>query len=333
LSVEPTNEIPPAGVARDDAPASFSEMVSQPEETGAADPSPVPAADLSLVATVARPATPNANVAPPLQGELRAALLRAIRALDIGGALLDPNGRTIADTTFARKLFEDCLVWVAQSFRHSAKDAPEALRMLDEGGQLARASASKSTLELLLRPEPDLDDLRRVERTLALLVDSARGKRTTVRHEWAMRIGFILLLLGSMAAVFIYSWLNPWRWYRFRASSAYSKYHLTGELGDSGPRELLFHTNEEQSPWVEVDLLTIRPIHKVVLKNRMDCCQERGVPLVVEMRAPDGTYWTVATREAPFDIWSAEFPEVAARYVRIRSLKRTILHLSAIEIR
>jgi hypothetical protein len=47
--------------------------------------------------------------------------------------------------------------------------------------------------------------------------------------------------------------------------------------------DILFHTLEEESPWVEYDLGSRKAFKRLVVKNRSDCCPDRAVPLVFEV--------------------------------------------------
>lgn len=47
--------------------------------------------------------------------------------------------------------------------------------------------------------------------------------------------------------------------------------------------QLLSHTECEQAPWWELDLLSDRPVTQVIIKNREDCCFDRLDGLLVEL--------------------------------------------------
>jgi uncharacterized membrane protein len=122
----------------------------------------------------------------------------------------------------------------------------------------------------------------------------------------------------------------PWR-----ASSAFPGFQPSGlrqrwpELGHSA----FFHTREEASPWIEFDLGAATPLRSFQVTNRGDCCRERAVPLAVET-STDGTSWTQGAKsDTAFDKWEGSLPPQAARYVRFRALRTTMLHLASVEIR
>jgi hypothetical protein len=96
---------------------------------------------------------------------------------------------------------------------------------------------------------------------------------------------------------------------------------------------MLFHTENENNPWIEFDLGALRPMKRVEVTNRPDCCADRAVPLLVEI-STDRTTWTqVARRDLEFLVWTASFPRTIGRYVRLRVPRATPFHLKEIAIR
>ena len=96
--------------------------------------------------------------------------------------------------------------------------------------------------------------------------------------------------------------------------------------------ELVFHTALEDRPWVSIDLLETRWLHGLEILNRTDCCQERAVPLVVEVAGEDGHYAEVARRNETFAVWKPVFDNRRARYIRLWVDARTSFHLEEIRI-
>ena len=294
---------------------------------------------LAAEATNRRPAAEAKATSESLRAVARAEL-----AFGLAGRALDANAEFGADLVLARKLLREGIECVARSFALRARsdirelerdlDFDAAVELLEANGELARAGGSgASTILGALRAEaPSEVELGAVERLSRRLVDAARSRRTTLLHQRARRIGTVLVIVGTVLAVLGYS-LRPWNSYEFRVSSAYEGYQSTGKLADAADRDLLFHTSEEDEPWVEIDLLARRKVHSVTLKNRADCCVERATPLVIELAAEDRSFRVVAQRDEPFDTWKADFPREPARYVRVRALRRTLLHLRAIEVR
>ena len=96
---------------------------------------------------------------------------------------------------------------------------------------------------------------------------------------------------------------------------------------------LFFHTNRENNPWLEYDLGKPKVIHRIEIKNRPDCCEERAVPLIVET-SNDRTTWTeLVRRDEVFTTWTVEFPKRTARYVRFRVPRVTELHFNEVVLR
>jgi hypothetical protein len=120
---------------------------------------------------------------------------------------------------------------------------------------------------------------------------------------------------------------KPWR----ASSQAFQCHPENSECG--GARSaMFFHTTEEDSPWVELDLGSPQTIARVTVVNREDCCSERAVPLVIEV-GDDQKHWKqVARVQDTFRDWDASFEPVKARYVRARVDRRSILHLIRVSV-
>lgn len=96
---------------------------------------------------------------------------------------------------------------------------------------------------------------------------------------------------------------------------------------------IFFHTEQQKNPWIEFDLGAARPIKRIEVANRVECCGDRAIPLIAEI-STDREHWTeIARREAVFVNWTATFPKVTARYVRFRVPRDTQFHLKEIVVR
>jgi hypothetical protein len=116
------------------------------------------------------------------------------------------------------------------------------------------------------------------------------------------------------------------------ASSHWGDFAERGVMTGDSSADGRFHTNEELYPSVTVDLGAAREIHSVQVINRSNCCRERALPLAVEL-SREGKHWKrVGYRRAPFTTWSASFPAVQSRFVRLRVDRTSILHLRRIEV-
>lgn len=152
------------------------------------------------------------------------------------------------------------------------------------------------------------------------------------KDRWGVRS----VSISSIAAVLLIGGLsgcgNRWDDYSWTASSAFEGFPKSGTLRKRESYGLVFHTTEENSPSVTVDMLKERSVTRVVLRNRLDCCQDRGLPLLVELGTSPSNYVEVARRTAPFDTWEISVAPTQARYLRVRADRKTTLHLTGIEI-
>lgn len=197
---------------------------------------------------------------------------------------------------------------VSKTHVETAEDSPEQQR--------TEAQAAHAFVEGLVNEQ--LGAERRVGRAL-------------VERSVRLSAFAILLVALSVGIAVLYSALTtgpnlaagkPWR-----ASSAYPGI----PKGTNG--EYLFHTQDEDNPWYEVDLGKPTQISVVQVKNRVDCCPERAAPAIIEVSS-DQTHWKeVSRRKDSYSLWTAKFAPVTARYVRVRVPRRTILHLADVTVR
>ncbi len=94
-----------------------------------------------------------------------------------------------------------------------------------------------------------------------------------------------------------------------------------------------FHTTKESRPWVRVDLGRDKQIHRLVVYNRVDCCHDRAIPIVVKLGLTDEDCKEVGRIESGFEIWEREFTPRAARVIRIESESTDYFSLSELEVR
>jgi hypothetical protein len=117
------------------------------------------------------------------------------------------------------------------------------------------------------------------------------------------------------------------------ATSAWgSGFTTSGVMGEAPKLEGFFHTNEEQSPSLTIDLGAIKKVRAVEIENRHDQLRERALPLAVEVSADRHTWMRVGYRRVAFDKWTAKFPRMPVRYVRARVDRVSYLHLHGIRV-
>lgn len=146
------------------------------------------------------------------------------------------------------------------------------------------------------------------------------------------------LRLALMAAVLVGAWVgvrslligpNLIANRPFQTSSALELCAHKGACGD-----LLFHTQQQDNPWAEFDIGSVKPVHRVELTNRSDCCAERIAGVVVELSIDHQTWTEVARNEQVFARWTPTFTTRPARYVRVRLPRPNImLHLDDVAVR
>lgn len=149
--------------------------------------------------------------------------------------------------------------------------------------------------------------------------------------------GGVGILLLSAFSTNIRGWIFPvdraadgvWR-----ISETAAPYPGTGVMPNpkdpSNP--FFFHTKEMDNPWLDIDLGRKKKISVVQVQNRRDCCFERALPLEILISVDGRTWKTVSRRRGTFTYWEAEFSTVLARYVRLTTPRRTMLHLAAVSI-
>lgn len=181
-------------------------------------------------------------------------------------------------------------------------------------------------------------ELRKLSEALLVKLDEHRRPLNKILIQRAWRLGLLVLAALVIAAVTV--WVRgvllersdlaagkPWR-----ASSQLESVCISPAQQCPGEVGYFFHTAEEQDPWIEFDLGTLRLLSRVRVDNRQDCCAERAIPLVVEVSINHQTWQTVAREDAEFKSWSPSFTPVNARWLRLRVLNRTFLHLDRVRI-
>jgi hypothetical protein len=163
-------------------------------------------------------------------------------------------------------------------------------------------------------------------------LDTAQAPEHAIRSLKAQRVARIVGI-PALCAFLIFYLAAP------RELAHGKLWHASSALGTATTAGLLnttdgpffFHTNSEAEPWIVVDIGP-HTIHKVVLTNRRECCQERATPLVIEAIGPGSSWRVVARKDETFTEWTAKFPPVVASQIRVRALRTTYLHLANIEV-
>jgi hypothetical protein len=103
-------------------------------------------------------------------------------------------------------------------------------------------------------------------------------------------------------------------------------------LVDGDRTNLGFHTAHGPNQWCVIDLGAVKPITKVVVTNRADCCQDRGAPIRLEVSDDGQNYRTIARQKEQFDTWTANKLNTQGRYVKLSLEAVNFFHLSEVEV-
>jgi hypothetical protein len=244
-------------------------------------------------------------------------------------------------------LCRDATYWALVAMQPSDEDPPPA----DLATLWERAPAER--LELAAGGRDEADSLRRTlvdgapaysldttdalaaraRRFIKFLVadlDAPRRRIERLAMQRWTRLGLLamaVLLIGYGARVLTRG-PNLVEGKPFRTSSDYAACQPPGTC-----EGIFFHTQQENNPWVEFDLGAPRAMKRIEVTNRLDCCEDRAAPLVVEISS-DRTTWTeVARRDTEFAIWKTSFPRTTGRYLRLRVPRPTQFHLKEVVVR
>jgi hypothetical protein len=217
--------------------------------------------------------------------------------------------------------------------------SPQSLQAAAEHDDL-RAARLRHLLAIHKQQGPDQASPQEQEQLARLTIAAVRGLQDQVnvkagpaqrrvmrtrRKRWALAAA---ILLG---ALLVLSGLARWAlWPRDLAAG--KPWHTSSTLQARYQAPILFHTNEELNPWLEIDLLHPIYFHRVIVKNRPECCWERAIPLILEVSDDQSRWDELDRRDASFSTWEANFPPVRARYVRLRVLRFSILHLERVQV-
>lgn len=233
-------------------------------------------------------------------------------------------------------------------------DWARALQIAMVGQEFAKlTTAQASTLTSLLGPERDsiLAKLAGEDRAsfasalhgLAIglsepLECEASSLWSALSARWLRVTAAVLLLAGLFGAAG--TWLD--RKYGkpnlalHRPVTVSSQFATQGTdhrlLVDEDRDNLGFHTESDGQQWVLIDLGSVRKFDKVVVYNRSDCCQERAVPLRLEVSKDNERFTFLRERKEIFDKWTAKGLHTEGRYVRLLNTPPNFFHLSEVEI-
>lgn len=179
--------------------------------------------------------------------------------------------------------------------------------------------------------ESDASAARRFAEALVWELDAPERRIEHLLVQRWLRVGLAVVVLGviGVGARALLTGPNLIADRPFTLSTTYTDCAHKGMCG-----ELMFHTLTQDNPWAEWDLGSIKPVHRVEITNRSDCCGERVAGLVVELSTDHKTWTEVAHNETVFAKWTPSFPKRPTRFVRLRIARpASTLHLDDVIIR
>lgn len=96
-----------------------------------------------------------------------------------------------------------------------------------------------------------------------------------------------------------------------------------------------FHSVEEESPWLTINLGRPHTIARVKVFGRGDGYNDQSIPLALEVSDDGASFRKLAERTEPFseaEPWVVEVTSVVARFVRLRTERHSVLVLSEVEV-
>ncbi len=181
--------------------------------------------------------------------------------------------------------------------------------------------------------------LRRAAQSLHEPITRGQFRIARLNYKRWAAIGVVTILslgvLGAGLVKAIRSWQKPnlalHRPVKF-SSLIGSEYENGKLLVDGDTTNLGFHTKNEANPYATIDLGESKTFSKVIVHNRTDCCQERAIPLQIEV-SDDGTkFQVIAERREVFEKWIAKDLNAKGRFVRLQLRAANPLHLAEVEI-
>jgi hypothetical protein len=265
--------------------------------------------------SVARPAYESAREleSDPLRREARGLLATEMYRVALHAALVasDPRleNRPAAD------------VWAARR-KNLEELGVDANALLACGDQFVAPGSLVATATV-----PDLVDPTAMRLVARAALISAEGPLRRRRARLRRHAGVMALVIVVLALVGygLHEWVTSkpdlLRHAASKTSSVYSVFD---------PESMAFCTDAEDGPWIEFDFGKPTRFSSMTIENRRDCCADRAVPLIVEVRSDGSEYREVIRRAQVFKVWSPTFQPVSARFVRLRVPRKTLLHLKTV---
>lgn len=283
----------------------------------------------------------------------RAALKRAEAALELADRAVNPIDplRAGPSLPLSLSLYREAAYWAlaAQAPSATPQDLKEAFALTapdvlvrSAGGEAGLAAVQAALLTKTFREtaedtvEQQKRDAHEAHAFVEHLVAQQLGPERRIGRalvQRSVRSGFLALFLivGSITLVtlIIAATTGP----DLAAGKPWQASSINASVPKATDGEYLFHTQEEDGPWFEIDLKAPTQFAKVEVTNRRDCCPERAAPAIIEVSDDQKTWKEVSRRKDSYSKWTAKFAPVKARYVRVRVPRRSTLHLASVAVR
>jgi F5/8 type C domain len=245
----------------------------------------------------------------------------------VAAEALEAGGSAAQDSRFAE------LTRFLSPSTHRDAEAPESLARLG-----ALVAADELELGRLSGPEgsSEVSEFARAVHWLAERLD-LRTPLSIQLHR-ASRVGIALAILAVLLSVIV-AWAFPPVDLALnkpvRASS--HAYDTMPEGAVDGIRygQLGFHSANDATPWLIVDLGRVTTVREVKVVGRAECCYDQAIPLAVEVSQDGKAFTEIARRTEPFtqyEPWVVRPGPTRARYIRLRTLRHSYLVLSELEV-
>ncbi|MEO6602425.1 MAG: discoidin domain-containing protein [Polyangiaceae bacterium] len=262
----------------------------------------------------------------------QALLLYRDAALLFGDAFGTAEGLEAVDSKAPDVRFAE----LTRLFSPSTRRDTEASESLARLGTLVRADPLE--LGRLSGPEgsSEISEFARAVHWLAERLD-LRTPLSIQLHR-ASRVGIALAVFAVVLAA-ITAWAFPPVDLALnkpvRASS--HAYDTLPEGAVDGIRygQLGFHSGNDATPWLIVDLGRVTTFREVKVVGRAECCYDQAIPLAVEVSQDGQAFSEIARRTEPFtqyEPWVVHPGPTQARYIRLRTLRHSYLVLSELEV-
>ncbi len=277
----------------------------------------------------------------------QAALRQALLLLETGNRVAQPVEELPAGSRAAVLvgLYRDAAYWALLAGWTGEGEAPADLRALwaqtppetlAKAGDEISLAGVRATLVDSAGPVPlevSDEDAGRARAFVEALVKNLEVPRVrldrALAHRWLRFAGVAAVLLGlgwGVRQIMLGPDLAAGK--PFRVSSSWA-----GCATDPPCPALMFHTDDQDNPWVEIDLGAAKNVHRIEVNNRTDCCSDRAIPAVVEVSV-DRTKWSqVGRRDDEFRSWAIKFQPRQVRYVKVSVPRRTTFHLKSVKVR